>query len=315
MVAAWTVVPAAASAETLEDGVYTADPGAHNTLQVAYEPDRDTYVFLGAFPDSDADGPGGCGIVEFRARCPAAGLDRIVLNMGDGNDNVTIASGGYGPPIGFIIPGISDANQVRIPVIVKGGPGNDVIGGGWGRDVLDGGPGIDLIAGWESSYSGLKGDARAQAPDLLECGSGNDGFASNRPGPPANGFIDIDSAEMGERDRVTTNCEFTRQFFTCPKSGPACVGIAPIEATVPAAGSASASASGGRKRTVVLGQGKFDLRPGHLGIIQTRVNVKRARRVIPGHGSVPARSSLLGRQKQSKQRKLLGRTKFRMKKR
>jgi Ca2+-binding RTX toxin-like protein len=41
--------------------------------------------------------------------------------------------------------GLSEANQVSIPVEIHGGGGGDHIAGGWGADLLDGGPGSDVI--------------------------------------------------------------------------------------------------------------------------------------------------------------------------
>jgi hypothetical protein len=301
------VLPSTALGATLANGVYTAEPGESIVVQVLYEPATDTYSFKHYPIPSDADGPGGCFAADFQARCPASAISKIVINGSDQKDLISIGPGGF-----ITIPtgGFSDANQVRIPAEVYGRDGPDVITGGWGADVIDGGPGTDLVDGNEVSMFGATPDSMVRAQDLLSCGTGGD-FGDANP-ITGNGFTEVDTATIGEGDAVGIDCEAIQQRFTCPPGGPECFGVAPVEAITGAPGK-SAAASGKRsagKRTVVLGTGKFKLRPGQPGQVITRLKPKRVRRVIGGDKSVSARSSLVAKKKGRK--KLLDRTRFRL---
>lgn len=75
--------------------------------------------------------------------CRAARVRRVVLVGGDGDDRLTLLG--------------------RIPGLLEGGPGDDVLRGGAGADTLRGGSGNDRLV--------TRGDARR---DRADCGAGRD---------------------------------------------------------------------------------------------------------------------------------------------
>lgn len=89
-------------------------------------------------PESDS----GCESVLGGWACPVAGVDRLLVTLGDMPDTADVDLGGLAR---------------RVPAqIVRGGPGADDIdggargqrlAGGSGRDTLKGGPGDDLLVG------------------------------------------------------------------------------------------------------------------------------------------------------------------------
>src|SRR5882757_2761549 len=143
------VAPAVASAATLGNGVYTEAPTepAGNVIQLTFEPDTNSYRFRVAADVTDTDGPGGCSVVGYISSCPAATTSRLVVNGSDQSEYISVGTNGFVPPMG-----LSEANQVRVPVEIHGNGVGDHIGGGSGADVLDGGPGSDVIDGNEESY-------------------------------------------------------------------------------------------------------------------------------------------------------------------
>src|SRR5690606_38231907 len=66
-----------------------------------------------------------------------AGVDTIIINLGDGDDSVVIGDG------------VVDTNGDLIGVTINGEGGNDTIRGGQGDDIIDGGEGNDTIDGGE----------------------------------------------------------------------------------------------------------------------------------------------------------------------
>jgi Ca2+-binding RTX toxin-like protein len=293
-------VPSAASASTLGNGVYTAGTNEGNVIQVTYEPDTASYRFRVAAEVTDTDGPGGCSVVGFSASCPASAISRIVVNTADRSglrNYVSVGTNGFVPPIG-----LSEANQVRIPVDVHGAATSDVIAGGWGADRLSGGPGSDVIDGNEGSYLGSTPDSQIQASDRISCGTGDD--------VGDNGFGSVDTALMGPGDVVEADCEAVQQMVKCPRSGPDCSGVAPVNVMIPVR--AGAAASGGKRalKTIVLGVGKFKLQSGQSSPVTTRLRPNRVRRVLRKTTSVRAQYAALF--KHHGQRKLLDRTRFRL---
>jgi hypothetical protein len=82
--------------------------------------------------------------------CAPAGVTRIVIDAGVGDDNVTIG--------------------VPVPARVNAGAGNDTVNGGDGGDRLVGGDGNDSLHG-NGGNDSISGDAGV---DLLDGGAGND---------------------------------------------------------------------------------------------------------------------------------------------
>jgi hypothetical protein len=84
--------------------------------------------------------------------CDAPAIAGFEVNSGGADDKVRVA------------------NAVKVPVTMRGGPGNDLLVGGSGPDKLIGGDGDDRLLGWRGDdllYGG-PGD------DVLLGGSGND---------------------------------------------------------------------------------------------------------------------------------------------
>ena len=89
---------------------------------------------------------------------PVAGITRIVVQVCDGDDHVTISGGISLPALIDGGEGDDHLNGGNGPNIILGGGGDDHINGGSGRDILIGGVGADrlvgngdediLIAGW-----------------------------------------------------------------------------------------------------------------------------------------------------------------------
>ncbi len=78
---------------------------------------------------------------------PLAGISRIVVQTGDGNDQVTISGGVTLPALIDGGEGDDKLNGGNGLNIILGGGGNDQINGGSARDILIGGTGADRIVG------------------------------------------------------------------------------------------------------------------------------------------------------------------------
>jgi Ca2+-binding RTX toxin-like protein len=99
--------------------------------------------------------------------CPAPSIAGFEVNAGGGGDRVTVA------------------RQVKVPVTMRGGAGDDVLAGGagddkligsFGRDRLDGGQGDDLLIGGEGNDILLGGPGH----DMLRGGYGKDTLVEGR---------------------------------------------------------------------------------------------------------------------------------------
>jgi Ca2+-binding RTX toxin-like protein len=292
------VAPAMAAADTVGNGVYTADPNHGGGIHVSFDPNTAAYRFQG-FDPTDSDGPGGCYLSGYYAYCPAAETSRIVINAGDGRNYISIGPNGFDVPFGLF--GLTDANRVHIPVEIHAGGGIDIIAGGEGPDVIDGGPGSDLIDGNEHDYAiGASGgnESQVQERDVISCGVGDDAGS--------NGFTFEDTADLGAGDVVTSDCETVQQMATCPAKGPDCFVTTPVEAVVAGSGGATAAASSGR--TVLLGVGHKKLQSGQGSPVITRLRPKRVRRVLRHTRSVRASLSVVAKRHGTSRR--LHRTRF-----
>ena len=95
-----------------------------------------------------------------RARCSTRGIERVEVEVYDGDDRVVVTA--------------------ATPVLVSGGEGNDTLSGGLGDDTLRGGSGNDRLVGGEGSdtLDGSTGDdaidSRDGAADIIGCGEGSD---------------------------------------------------------------------------------------------------------------------------------------------
>jgi Ca2+-binding RTX toxin-like protein len=90
----------------------------------------------------------GCGfsVVDEGFTCPRAGIERIVAQMGRGDDEARTSIPGYAQKVN----GGSGDDQLKAAAGKQklfGGSGADLLKGGKGNDVLNGGPGDDTCRG------------------------------------------------------------------------------------------------------------------------------------------------------------------------
>lgn len=121
---------------------------------------------------------------EDLVRCPRAGLDRLLVDLGEGDDDVRVRDSGFGTDLVFrggrgndFLKGGPD------PERFDGGLGDDFIDSGAGRDRLIGGPGNDRLLGrgGVDVFSGGPGN------DFARGGGGDDRGAG---GPGKDDFKD-----------------------------------------------------------------------------------------------------------------------------
>jgi uncharacterized secreted protein with C-terminal beta-propeller domain len=103
---------------------------------------------------------------------PAKQVRKIVVNGGQGDDTITVDTGG-----------------LKIRAILNGGNGNDVLTGGDGNDTLNGGPGNDVLNG-------------ANGNDTLNGGAGNDRLYGGAGNDRLNGHAGDDALNGGDGNDV-----------------------------------------------------------------------------------------------------------------
>ena len=131
----FAAAPAQAATVELSSGTLrvTAAPGETNAIEIAATP--------GGLQVSDGGAP----------LALVAGATRIEVDLGDGDDSLTVAA--------------------PEPATVWGGPGDDFIQGGSGDDRLDGGTGADIANGGDGDDSIV---LRDDVTDTATCGVGRD---------------------------------------------------------------------------------------------------------------------------------------------
>jgi hypothetical protein len=154
--------------------------------------------------DSKTDvnaGPGCTSTGQRRATCPTAGVTALAIDVGGGDDRVTI-----------------DA-AISTPATITGGGGNDVLAGGSGGDRLEGGPGADTLDGKAGDDAELGGDgndtfSQPRTPDGADGLSGGSGVDRVGYGKRAASLaISLDGAPndgdsgASEGDNVSTDVE------------------------------------------------------------------------------------------------------------
>lgn len=90
-----------------------------------------------------------CVVGSGGASCPVAGLNRVVIETGDGNDTITKTAN-----IASVLRGGDGDDTINAGPnpgtnILEGGNGNDRLAGGPHKDALVGGPGNDVMSGGE----------------------------------------------------------------------------------------------------------------------------------------------------------------------
>jgi Ca2+-binding RTX toxin-like protein len=175
--------PAAHAATARKSGdtiTYTAAAGEANQLTIT-QAGGDVVLDESSASITITDG-GGCPITAGNARCPQAGVTKIVVNLDDRDDrlfpfDVTVlspvtATGGSGNDTLFGTQqpdtidggdGSDSLHSLSGDDTLTGGAGNDQFDGGDGKDTISGGPGADSFEG-------------NQGPDVLNGEAGNDNF-------------------------------------------------------------------------------------------------------------------------------------------
>lgn len=183
LTAAFAVVPAAASAAATASYsgttvTYTGDAGVNS---VSVTGPSSQYVFTES--TGITAGTGCTQTSATVATCPTSGsVTSIVMNMGAGNDVVTIGDGTNNHEQPYTMNGEAGDDTLSAPDqadTLNGGLGNDTLNGGKGNDTLNGnenddtlngGDGIDNASGNDGAdlINGDKND------DILSGGAGND---------------------------------------------------------------------------------------------------------------------------------------------
>jgi RTX calcium-binding nonapeptide repeat (4 copies) len=155
--------------------IVTAGPGETNSIYM------DTFQIPHLRVDDHTAGitagPGCTQVNPIQVTCPIEGLNMILIDAGDGNDQAT-----EGAPFDAVLrggPGDDVLHSLHGDELIDGGSGDDLLNGSDGRNVLlgrggndrlRGSPGPDLLRG-QAGADILTGGA---GPDVLRGGSGND---------------------------------------------------------------------------------------------------------------------------------------------
>jgi Ca2+-binding RTX toxin-like protein len=203
--AAWAPPAAAHSLVRPAPGLVnylSADATSLNTVTVTLAGGRLT------FRDPTVDGgmdPGSClpGDVSGEGYitstdCPAAGVRRVRLDLGEREDAADVRAAVPATLLGG--PGADRLRGGPAADQVDGGTGDDTVAGGGGADVVSGGEGADTLAG-EAGDDRLS--SRDGLPDTVSCGEGDD-------------QVDADTL-----DEVAGDCETVTRVATVPPPGSA----------------------------------------------------------------------------------------------
>ncbi|HEV7256527.1 MAG TPA: hypothetical protein VGN82_01975 [Bosea sp. (in: a-proteobacteria)] len=130
------------------------------------------------------------------------GLDGVAIDMGDGNDNVTLLEGSniYGEIRLGAGDDRLDASKVEDDLVVDAGSGNDIVVTGAGDDLVRGGAGDDQIDGGEGDDALHGGDGNDRlvgglGDDFLLGGDGNDTLVGGEGNDLLDGGEGIDTAD------------------------------------------------------------------------------------------------------------------------
>jgi hypothetical protein len=200
------LVPGSASAHSLVRpggavvSYLSADATSLNTLRVGLSGNRiefrDETVDGGMDPGSctpgDLDGSG----YIIQTFCPAGGVQRVRIDLGEREDTATVALPMAATVLGG--PGADRLGSGDASDEMDGGEGNDSVSAGGGNDVVSGGLGTDELEGGPGSDRLVARDGLA---DVVRCGDGSD-------------EVDADTL-----DTVAADCERVSRRETAPPAG------------------------------------------------------------------------------------------------
>lgn len=154
----------------------------------------DNYVYVPMTP-----GPG-CAVAPGLGKdwlhCSTAGVTKVVVRAGDGDDLVYTGVGFRSLAVGFWLPVEYYGGNGRDDL--RGGPGDDALYGEGGNDKqILGDAGADYISGGEGDDNGLRGEANGvepseYRPDIIDGGPGIDTFSERRVGLDRTQFWSLD---------------------------------------------------------------------------------------------------------------------------
>jgi Ca2+-binding RTX toxin-like protein len=154
----------AASVTSVPSFWYQAGSGESNDVSVSFAAGSYTVTDSGLVSITDADGAGGCAVSGNQATCPDTGSSGAFVDLGDGNDAVTVT--GAAPNTEMNLHGGPGDDELI------GGPEGDAFLGGTGADTMRGGDGADIVDNFDHP-EGITADIG---------GGANDGNATD--GPP-----------------------------------------------------------------------------------------------------------------------------------
>jgi Ca2+-binding RTX toxin-like protein len=109
----------------------------------------------------------------------SAGIKRVHVETGAGDDSVTMSDISFGAHFGR-----PELYAQNLHATILGGSGDDYLGGGNANDFISGGPGRDFIAGGQGDDT-LQGDGNSdtlggnEGKDIMRGGAGDDRFIGN----------------------------------------------------------------------------------------------------------------------------------------
>jgi hypothetical protein len=203
-----SVVYEAAAGETNDPSIQSSEGKIY-----AYQNSGTLAAGAGCFPDPDNPGT---------IDCPASGITSVLVNLGDGNDELQVSSGiGANLPSGISLKVDGGAGKDTIygtkrNDVLIGGTGADLLYGGGGKDTIDGGGGNDSVHGQGIVRGGAGDDflvlfyENFRVPSKVSAGSGNDRILGG------NKVRDTVDCGTGSRDQfTTTDKRGTDKFRRC----------------------------------------------------------------------------------------------------
>ena len=189
------LVPATDAAKVKVDGgrvTYKAAPGEANRVTVDRAGKR--YVVKDAGAELAA-GKGCTAVSPHEARCARDGNSPLLLDAGDGDDELSLSLSGAGADL---LAGDGDDK-------ITGGDGDDTLHGDGGRDELRGGRGRDILIDGDGQQPGIVPvAARPIDSDVIDGGAGPDAVTYlNRLQAVTVDLASGSGGEAGEGDRLT----------------------------------------------------------------------------------------------------------------